>query len=195
MLTLLALLAAAPGLAIPEQACDDGRTFFPFWTGEYPMPVLKTKRPAPVLVAETPCGTPSRVCIMPRGLYHPWAEVNPPEVAFGTRAAPLRFIADGDFTADGLGPVKKGDELVVRTYIAEGLCNVSWRGKTEQTMCPGNDDAPWKEVPSSAPAEDQILRVACEGGAPGWLLVDPHLMVRPDFFEGKIKGYGEVSAN
>lgn len=186
----------APAPTLPTDSdgntlCPDGRTVYPFWPGEYPSPVLQVDAPFSLQVADTACGAPSRACTVPAGLYHPWAKALPDGAAFGSRTAPTVYTAEAAFTWDGR-TVSKGDTVQVRTYLAEGMCAMVVAGNPAEGMCPGTEGNPWAEAPRTAPPDDQILQVPCQGGAPGWVVVDAALQARPEVSEGEMVGFGEV---
>ncbi|MFT4976103.1 MAG: hypothetical protein ACI8S6_001998 [Myxococcota bacterium] len=180
-----------PAAAVDEDRCADGRAVFPFWAGEYPSPVLQLDAPAAVQVSDTACGAPSRSCMMPPGLYHPWSKEHAEGTDFRSRTAPTIYIAQGDFEWES-GPVTSGTEVTVLTYLSEGMCSMVVGGAEAEGMCPGTSGNPWQEKPRTAPPDDQILKVVCTDGAPGWLLVDEALAANPVFREGEMVGYGEV---
>jgi len=172
--------------------CPDGRTVFPFWAGEYPSPVIQIDSPIEHMVADAPCDGATRRCTIPAGLYHPWSQELPGGVAFGSRTAPQIYIAQKAHRFEGGTEIKAGQEVVVTTYLSEGFCAMEINGTAIEDMCPGTGGDHWTEKPRTAPQDDQVLKVPCDGGQPGWLVVDDAFIARPDVGEGEITGYGDV---
>lgn len=173
-------------------ACPDGRLVQPLWVGEYPNPVVQVDRPFTVAVADAPCAAPSRACTVPAGLYHPWAEGLPEAVQFASRVRPVTFVA-GAAIAWPDRTLPAGTEVVVLSYLAEGHCKLRLDGEELDAMCPGvADEGPWEKRTTAGPGDDQLVRVPCDGGEPGWLRVDDTLMERPEVRSGQITAYGEA---
>ena len=172
--------------------CTDGRVVYPFWPGEYPAPILQINAPVTLKVTNSICNPPSFDCEVPPGLYHPWSKDMPLNSEFMSRTAPTVYTARAGASIDGQ-PLEVGTDVIVRTYLSEGMCAMEIGGSPLEASCPGTQGDHWTEKPRTAPPDDQILQVDCAGGGFGWLVVDSGLKDHhAEIVEGELVGYGEV---
>ena len=59
-------------------------------------------------------------------------------------------------------------------------------------MCPEEDSGTWKLL-SGGGQEIQMIRVPCEGGSAGYVVIDEAFMKQSGVREGLMQGYGDVS--
>jgi len=180
--------------------CSDGQVVFGFWQGEYPSPVAQLDQAVQADVSDSPCAGPSRACMVKAGLLHPWAEdvEKSGQLTFATRTRTISYTLLKDHKLAGVS-LKKGARVEVLSYLSEGVCAMQAGGHEQgaiEAMCPGtgaNDSAIWKAEGDENPPSTQLVKVSCQGGPPGWLVVDDAFVGRRDVREGQMTGYGEVS--
>lgn len=176
--------------------CSNDALVFPFWPGEYPSPALQTDGPVTAKVAEGPCAPATRSCTFGRSLLHPWAQPADRGAVqdFAVRTMPSRYRATKDVEL-GQVTIPKGDTVTVLTYLAEGFCQIAWKGQPVEEMCPGNGGAAegtWQPLDKDAP-DVQFVRVACDSGKPGWLPVTADTEQVAGVRPALLFGYGEVA--
>lgn len=198
VIALATFLGLAQGSALDAQGqgelCPTGTSIIPYWQGEYPGPVVDIQTNVVVQVSEDECSPPTRSCQLPPGLLHPWAPAYALE--FKTVVAVQKYRATRLIRLDTWGEpaVVKPDEVVEITgYLGEGNCEIRMPdGTSVEGWCPGDPSEGWVEVDAISFAERQLARVPCQGGQPGWLVVDRSLFGKQQIAEGEIHGWGSV---
>jgi hypothetical protein len=161
------------------------------WPGEYPEPVLYLPAPLELPARSDPCdAAPRALCTVPAGLHHPWAGTDATFVSLPTRA---RYRAEGPRTyavgPDAMGTLEPDEIVTVETYLSEGFCRVTVRGKTFDSECPGDGFAE-VEPASTATPTPLLFSVPCNGSL-GWIQADEALATE-GVTRGTITGFGTV---
>ncbi len=118
---------------------------YPFWSGEYPSPVIdvKTKKIHGYLSLRDL--REKKTCTVIPGVYHPWSEDKTSILSFYsiTEKEDLLLLKDmPDIDA------KKGDKLKNTIYLSEGMCLYELKNQYTQTTCLYPEAAQPIEYPS-----------------------------------------------
>jgi hypothetical protein len=168
--------------------CPEGIVAAPSWPGEYPGPVVDVVKPVKVAAFGAPCGKPLLDCEVPKGLYHPWSEL---EAEYVTVRALERYKAKTACTIEGTS-VAVGDIVEVYQYFGEGYCGYRVAGKELADACPDLlEGTPLEQIPGPEVADRQMFSVKC-GAKTGWVEASQALFDLPEVREGTIVEYGVV---
>jgi hypothetical protein len=188
-----------------ERCPDQDRSVWPWWQGEYPVPVIQINEPVTLPAYTDICQPVSSFrCTVPPGLYHPWSEI---EAEYRTVRTPDRYTALVEFeiwvpSGRERTTFAPGTVIEVPYYIAEGYC--VWRfpdaseAQIEETCPEGWDDDDGQPVferlepAADAPGTQQFFSVICEEGRLGWIEATQELFTVEGIIEGGMSGWGEV---
>ena len=190
--------AAVPLLPADKDAgitgrCADGQVVFPFWPGEYPLPVVQLDTEVTTRVALDPCGPVTHACAISPGLYHPWSQeehASPSALGFSIRrGVDVRKVLESGTYEDVT--LEAGGTLEVLTYLGEGYCMLRVDGVVREAWCP-DDDPRWPSSGEDLP-ETQLMEVRCTGEErPYWLPLTDAFQALPGVGAGRVVGYGDV---
>jgi hypothetical protein len=202
----LGLLAAATIFGGGAQAYDGTWYRADFWSGEYPAGFTLTADVSiRIRLEPAPDAPPTVRCDLSRNAtYHPWngARIADRKLKFVSFTKIVRHEIERDHTAfvtreaghaEAMIAFRRGDRWDSLAYLQEGLFLLRFRGE----IYSGGQDilAVSKEVDESgdsAGGYDQWMRLVCDNGATGWLLLSD-IDGQADFGAPNIIEYGAAS--
>ena len=172
----------------------------PWWSGEYPTPMLEVMSKEKDSKTVTIQGhaslrkltDPQKACTIDTGVYHPWGKGHNVETFYSIMPW-VQYEILKDVPEEGL---KTGDILDNEIYAAEGYCNyvhVSGSTKKEvQLWCGGElDTSIYKKIDHPAHAGEQWLYLNCKEGYKVFVQ-DSELSKQTGDVTAKMCGYGTV---
>jgi len=209
-MTRLVLAAATLALCLwsPQQVAaaapyDASWNKSDFWSGEYPHGFTLTED-ATIKIRSTldPKAPRDIDCALKKGAtYHPWnaARVDSDGLNFLSYGRlvpyvvtkPVKVIAQTQPGDEEVNLVfKKGDEWIYRTYYAEGMFEMTYKGKiyaADQDLMEASKEKPGQASSDAGP--DEWMKLTCANGVTGWLLF-ADTADQPAYAEPEFSDYG-----
>jgi len=142
------------------------------WPSEYPdgFQILSDMKVGTVVSPHNP--SPSRECTLKKDIViHPWAQKTKSEFAYLSPVS--RYKAKRNFTLHKdehtTIRVKKGDEVIQLSYLAEGFCRMSVNGEVGEESCLADQDKRAQLISTSAFGAKSYFKTACAEGFSGWV--------------------------
>lgn len=209
LLTLAALMIVMPAyadsgpyrIAITRDGRQQTRLIAPFWSGEYPSPVIdvSSRKPGTTTVKgykslRDPKEPVS--CTIKNGLYHPWAKEKASAANFYSIVAVEEYLSLKQQTLDGI-ELQKGDLIIDLIYHGEGSCGarVAKSRKEIEIQCDSvQQSADFKALKQPDNFAEQWLRLKCAEKYDAFVQ-DSNLLKQRGVSKGDITGFGEIKGS
>ena len=213
LLTLAVLMIAMPAcadsnsdsgpyrIAITRDGKQQTRLIAPFWSGEYPSPVIdvSSRKPGTTTVkGYKSLRDPKEPvnCTIKNGLYHPWAKEKASAANFYSIVAIEEYLSLKQQVLDGT-ELKKGDLIIDLIYHGEGSCGarVAKNRKEIEFQCDTvQQSAGFKALKQPDNFAEQWLRMKCAEKYDAFVHAAA-LLKQKGVSRGDITGYGEITGS
>jgi len=175
-----------------EESCHDNGLLMPTWPGEYPYPAVNLSENTELQGVIDICKmTQSESCMVPAGLYHPWAESDS-QYASIVPAAIYRTLEP---VRGKLKRHEAGSELTILAYKTAGICRVGIEDDIWEMTCPNPILAKWLQPLESEEINPrQFFMANCMDGVKRWIEVDEPLFEHGAVSKGTIGSHGTVGS-
>ena len=194
LLLLVVFLGTIPLAVLWFSRIDSSNEFcsediLPFWSGEFPDPVLVVQQAQELTGFTDTCFTAKKSCTVGAGIYHPWSDMD--SVYISTHE-PVVYLSKHELASD-LKDYPSNTEIIWEGYVNQEKCAL--RIGTDRWIgdCPDTDSM---SLVSGDPRGDtrQFFSAQCSDSSAIWLEVVPELFEATGITKGVIMEYGRVAA-